>query len=175
MTGGWRMYVVCSFHHTFEIELLLAKLEESGFLREEILVMPLKQEKDRLYKISATSTGGNNLMDIPLAIGTVCMLLGVIYGFVLYLGPILWGLFGLLGGTLGSLLIVYWVNREVIRKKKKMKGSEVFVMVRCRPELERNIEEIVQSFLPIGFGILDIPGAERKDMIRPQEVRTVES
>lgn len=169
------MYLVCTFHHSFEVELLLTKLEELGVTRDRMLVMPLKQEKHRIYQITATSTGGNNLLDIPLAVGTASMLLGVIYGYVLYLGPVIWGLIGLTGGTLITLGIEYLIDKQSQRHGNKSRGgSEVMIMLRCQPQEEYMLENVLRAFSPLGFATVDVPGAEASSMIRPHEINTVE-
>ncbi|WP_284644134.1 hypothetical protein [Paenibacillus silviterrae] len=162
------MYLVSTFHHSFEVELLLNRMEEAGVTRQNIMVLPLNQDEWRVNRISATSTGGSNILDIPLAIGTATMLLGVIYGYVLYLGPVLWGLFGLVGGTLGTLGVVSIAQRKSKKHGKKSRGgSEILILLRCDPSEERMLKELIKDFVPHGYAKLDIPGGDERTGAMP--------
>lgn len=153
------MYLISTFYHSFELEMLIKDLEKTGIPKNKILAIPLIKEPPQLNHVSATSTGGNNLLDIPLAIGTATMLLGVIYGYVLAWGPILWGLIGLVGGTLLAMGATYWVMRFKQKRAPEKDSSEVILMVNC-PDLHADtIRNIIISYRPLGFSSLDINGS----------------
>ncbi|WP_248930345.1 hypothetical protein [Paenibacillus hamazuiensis] len=150
------MYLICTFHHSFELEILLRDLEKIGVGRDQILAIPLHQDMMQMRKITATSTGGANILDIPLAIGTACMLLGVIYGYVLVWGPILWGLIGLVGGTLLTLLVHYLISKSKQAKEPGLDKSEVIVMVNFPTYRLDRMREVIREYRPLGFAMLDL-------------------
>jgi len=89
------MYVVSVF---LKLELAVAELEHTCIKATDILAIPLEKPSDAGIAVDPYNTDGFNLFPVA-CISTVTMLLGTIYGFVLYWGPALWGLIGLAVGN----------------------------------------------------------------------------
>ncbi|MZP28303.1 hypothetical protein GTO91_01010 [Heliobacterium undosum] len=109
------MYIVATFEQSLLLELALSELEEKGIQRDHILAVPLKISSNK-GKIMDTIYGadGISLFDGATVLGSASMVLGVIYGYVLAWGPIIWGLIGLMTG-----LVVGFILDLAVRNKKK--------------------------------------------------------
>lgn len=103
---GKTMYIVASFEHSAAIELALTELEQIGVEKSDMFALPLRvrNEKKKLFD-NAHYSDGVSYIDLATILGSICMLLGGIYGFVLKQGPILWALYGLVGGGVLGFLI----------------------------------------------------------------------
>lgn len=101
------MYLVASFHYCMHTELAIAKVEELGVPREQIFAVPLEKRGETRHIFDTIHhADGVSLFDGGAILGSACMVLGVIYGFILAWGPIIWGLIGLAGGFLVGFLII---------------------------------------------------------------------
>ena len=78
--------------------------------KDALLAIPIiKTPVEKKYLDPYNSDGLN--MFLVACLGMVLMLLGSIYGFVLYWGPIIWGLIGLISGSLIGIAIDYKVKK----------------------------------------------------------------
>ena len=130
-------YIYGLFRPSLALELGINKLKEEGFSREKLTVIvldPLTPGKQTLLD-SMYSADGMSLVDGIAIAASIGMLFGVIYGSVVYIGPIALGLIGMVsGGGVGYLL------DQMIQKKMKREhnapSGEIIVAVRCRSEEE---------------------------------------
>ena len=92
------MYIIATFEYNNFLERAVTEMQMQGVAKERILAAPLdkKGEERRLFD-TMHSSDGLSLIGLAAALGTIFMLLGTIYGFVLAWGPIWWGLIGLAG------------------------------------------------------------------------------
>ncbi|MCR8630245.1 hypothetical protein [Paenibacillus radicis (ex Xue et al. 2023)] len=143
--GETPMYIVASFEHSVSIEIALTELEQLGIQKADILALPLnvRTEKTKLFD-NAHYSDGVSFVDLATILGSIFMLLGGIYGFVLKHGPVLWALIGLvIGGVLGFI-----IKLIVIKKKPTLdifgrtRATEVFMMVKCSQEHDRRVKDI---------------------------------
>lgn len=81
---------------------------------------------------------------------TIFSVLGAIYGFVLYWGPIIWGLLGLVGGFFLGLIIELAVNKKKIKVLSSRK-SEVIIEVLCDASLQKQLIQVLKSRRAMGF------------------------
>ena len=87
-------------------------------------------------------------MDLIFIFGTLGMLLGAIYGFVLAWGPIIWGLIGMVAGALTGLLIEMLISRKkVFQKSVKV---DVILFVDCKDSQAEDVEKILWSHQALG-------------------------
>ncbi|WP_152444004.1 hypothetical protein [Bacillus sp. THAF10] len=140
-----------------EMELTLRELEELGLRKDQILVVPLDKVKYQTKTIdSMHRTDGRSLVDLAAIFGIIFMLLGVIYGYVFYLGPILWGLFGLLFGFIVGFLIDYYFTKKGEKSMRKRESdADVIIMIHCPLEKQDKIEDILWNNLVLGVGTVD--------------------
>ena len=103
------MYVVASFGLNKNLERALAELEYFGIIRENILALPLETK----FEQKIHDTYKKNLFESAPILGTIFMLFGAIYGFLLHWGPIFWGLIGLGSGlSLGLILDFFRTGKK---------------------------------------------------------------
>ncbi|MFD2333762.1 hypothetical protein ACFSR7_31265 [Cohnella sp. GCM10020058] len=154
------MYIVASFEHSVAIELALTELEKIGIAKTDLFALPLRirNEKKRIFD-NAHYSDGVSFIDLASILGSVLMLVGGIYGFVLKQGPVLWALYGLIaGGVLGFL--IKWI---AIRKLPSLdpfgrtKATEVVMMVRCSAEDDERISKILWKNQALGVATYE-PG-----------------
>jgi hypothetical protein len=140
-----------------EMELTLRELEELGLTKDKILVIPLDKIKFQTKVMdSMHRSDGRSLIDLAAIFGIIFMLLGVIYGFIFYLGPILWGLFGLVFGSILGFLIDYYFtkkNEQSIRKRDS--DADLVIMIQCPKEKQEKVEDVLWNNMVLGVGVLD--------------------
>ncbi|WP_438445834.1 hypothetical protein [Gorillibacterium sp. sgz5001074] len=140
-------YAAATYRHSLEVEVVLIQLEQAGFSREALLVLPLAPPHEKKRLIHGYFYLEERIMNLAFPLGTVFMLLGVIYGFVLPLGPVLWGLFGLLLGFGLGLLLGYMTRHAGIPYKKL--EPEVVIVAQGERELLKTAMEIFGRYTPI--------------------------
>lgn len=143
------MYVVASFKLNKNLERAIAELEYIGIIRKKILALPLVTEFEQDLHV----TYRKKLFEIAPILGTIFTLFGAIYGFVLYGGPIFWGLIGVgLGLSIG--IVIDLVRTRNSRKKGRNedgKLSEVFLLVHCSNEGQvEKVKELIWKWSPLG-------------------------
>nr|WP_330368642.1 hypothetical protein [Alkaliphilus metalliredigens] len=131
-----RMYIIATFEHDNYLELAITAMEMKGIKKEKILGIPLDKrgESRRLFDTIHYSDG-LSLLDLGAALGTIFMLLGSIYGFVLKWGPIWWALIGLgFGFTLGCAIKLITTKKYEKHRSHKGQASEVVLIIECHQE-----------------------------------------
>jgi hypothetical protein len=151
------MYLIASFHHCLHTEIALAKVEQLGISKEQILAVPLQTRgESRQIFDTIHHADGVSLFDGGAILGSAGMVLGVIYGFVLQWGPIVWGLIGLMGGFLvGFLLDLFLTRHRHSRQRRTNQDGELFVMVRCEPHQAEQVEQALWDHLALGVAVID--------------------
>lgn len=151
------MYIVAAFEYDTTLEMAISKLEDGGVKPEEIIAVPLdtRAEQGRLFDTMHHSDG-TSLLDLASILAVIGMLLGAIYGFVLTWGPILWGLFGFVGsGIIGFTIDLSRQKRKQMMKKiKREKSTEVFLTIKCTEEQRESVEKILWDHYALGMGRL---------------------
>lgn len=150
------MYLVASFHYCLHTEIAIAKIEELGIKKEQIYAVPL-EVRGETRKIFDTihHSDGMSMFDGGAILGTVCMVLGVIYGFVWEWGPIIWGLIGLGGGFLiGFLLDLLFTRFKHSKQRRNDNDGELFLMVHCDPHQAEQVKNTLWDNLALGVAVL---------------------
>ncbi|WP_417897126.1 hypothetical protein ABN702_12190 [Bacillus haimaensis] len=151
------MYIFATFKYNMEMELTLRELEELGLSKDQLLVIPLDKVKYQSKLIdSMHRSDGRSLMDLSAIFGIIFMLLGVIYGYVLYLGPILWGLIGLVFGVVLGFLVDYYTTKKSEKNmRKRGSDADLILLIRCEKEKQEKIEKVLWNNLVLGIGVLE--------------------
>ncbi len=151
------MYVVASFHYCMHTEIALAKVEELGIKKEHILAVPLEiRGESRQIFDTIHHADGISLFDGGAILGTICMVLGVIYGFILSWGPIIWGLIGLGGGfLLGFLLDLLFSKFKHSRERRNDKNAELYLMVYCPEQKVDEVKKVLWDHLALGVAVIE--------------------
>lgn len=150
------MYVVASFHYNMQTEIAIAKVEELGIKKEQIFAVPLeKRGETRNIFDTIHHADGVSMFDGGAILGSGCMVLGVIYGFVLLWGPIIWGLIGLGGGFLvGFLLDISFTRFKHSKQRRKDTDGELFLMVHCNEHQAEAVKAALWDHLALGAAII---------------------
>jgi hypothetical protein len=150
------MYLVASFHYCLHTEIAIAKIEELGINKEQIYAVPLEiRGETRNIFDTIHHSDGVSMLDGGALLGTACMVLGVIYGYVLDWGPIIWGLLGLTGGFLvGFLLDISFSRFKHSKQRRTDKDGELFLIVNCDTHQVEQVIKTLWDHLALGVAIL---------------------
>ncbi|WP_216828536.1 hypothetical protein [Alkalihalobacterium elongatum] len=147
------MLVVSSFEQSASLEIAITNLEQNGIAKEKILAIPFdKRREERKFFDSIHRSDGLSLFDVSAALGTAFSVLGASFGFVLYWGPIIWGLIGFAVGAILGFIIDYFFTKSRTKKRKKINtpSTEVVLIVECEPFQSHIVEDILWSNLALG-------------------------
>ena len=149
------MYVISSFEYSAYLELAISELELNNICRKRILAIPLgkKTEKRRIWD-NINQSDGISLIDTATILGSVFMVFGVIYGYILKWGPILWGLIGLISGFVLGLIIDVVPKQKNKRSQKKSgnQTTDVILIIQCDQFEVDTIENVLMRNFAIGIG-----------------------
>ncbi|MDF2572757.1 MAG: hypothetical protein K0R55_4361 [Sporomusa sp.] len=152
--GGDKMHVVASFEHSLHLELAITDLEQKGIEQGRICAIPLSNmKKERQLFDNIHRSDGESMFDIPTILGTILMVLGVLWGFMWKWGPIIWGLIGLFIGMAVGFAFKYFLYIRNSKNIIKGKDTEVVVVVDCKPDEVKIVEDIFCRHLAIGIGV----------------------
>jgi len=154
------VFVAATFNYSLFLELAISDLEKRGITRENIGGIPLdKRIEERKIIDSIHRADGISLFDGAAVLGTVFMLFGAIYGFILEWGPILWALIGLFtGAALGFILdtSISKIRSYKDNKRKKGRSSEIVLLVKCEESQYEMVKKILWDNQALGVGIFKI-------------------
>ncbi|MDB5085691.1 MAG: putative rane protein [Bacilli bacterium] len=154
-SGQTELYVIGSFEHSLYLDMALTALEQKGIPKEHILAVPLERiQAERKLFDTIHRADGVSMVDLAAILGTVFMLLGVIYGYVLRFGPIIWGAIGLVSGFVLGFLIKWLLLRKQQNKQEKNSAVDVIVIVNCADKERRMVELTLWDHLAFGVAYL---------------------
>lgn len=148
------MHVFSTFEHSSLLELAISDLEQKGITRDKILAVPMsRMGEERSLFDTIHRADGDSLFDGAAMLGTVFMLLGIMWGFLWKFGPILGGIAGLLLGAVIGFAIDY-LNSKRVRKKDRVKNltTEVILIINCQQDEVKMIERVLWDHLAIAIG-----------------------
>ncbi len=139
---GGGMYIVASFEHSIHLELAVTTLQKQGIPKTAILAVPLdKRDEPQTLFDRLRASDRKSMMDYPIISAAVFSLFGLIYGFLLPWGPVLWALIGTGAGFGAGLVVKLALNRRQ-KAKLRIRPPEVVLLVDCGnvgPETVQNI------------------------------------
>jgi hypothetical protein len=133
-----------------------------GIDKEDILAVPMdtRGEERKLFD-SIHQSDGLSLLDLPFILGSLFMLFGGIYGFILTWGPILWGLIGLaLGLGLGFAIKLFIVKKFSSGRMNKNKASEVVLIIQCKEPQMEIVKDLLWANHALGVRKLELNANE---------------
>lgn len=152
--GGNKMHVIASFEHSLHLELAITDLAQKGIEQNRICAIPLNtMKKENQMFDTIHRSDGESMFDVPTILGTILMVFGVLWGFMWKWGPIIWGLIGLFIGFGVGFAFKYFLYIRNSKNVLKGKVTEVFVLVDCKPDEVKVVEDIFCSHSAIGVGI----------------------
>lgn len=142
------MHLVSVFQHSIYLELAIIDLEQVGISRQKILALSSNKNSSNATSIQASHQEGKSYVDLLFICGTVGMLLGAIYGFILAWGPLIWGLIGMIVGVLIGLLIELLISgTQMFRRSTTV---DVVLIVDCSDAQMGIVERILWSHQALG-------------------------
>lgn len=138
------MRFVASFNHSLYLEKAITALETLGVACDDIFVAPLdKRNQQSVWFDTLERSDGKSLFDGISLLAALGCFFGTVYGFVLYWGPVIWGLIGFAGGCLLGCILKFLRILLTANKLDKVPKTEVVLIVDCADELARKTEEVL--------------------------------
>ncbi len=151
------MYIVSNFEHTIHLEAAVSTLQKRNIPKDSILAVPLdRQDDDRMLFDRTHASDRLSLIDMPVILAALFSLLGLIYGFLLYWGPVLWALIGTGTGFGVGLVIKLLMVKRNQKSKKVYKSTEVVLLVECRDNQSDMVQDILWSHGALGVSALTL-------------------
>ncbi|WP_057767871.1 hypothetical protein [Cytobacillus praedii] len=146
--------IIATFEHSPFVEMAIHDIEKLGVPSQNIVALPLENLESQAHILdSIHRVDGRSILDGAMMCGTIFAVLGAIYGFILYWGPIIWGLLGLAGGFFLGLAIELALNRKKLKVFASRK-SEVIIEVTCNASLKNELIKALKSRKAMGFVIM---------------------
>jgi hypothetical protein len=153
------MHIVSTFEHSLSLEYALTEIEEIGISTAQIWTIPLENQFPHADLLDTVhGSDGISIISTGSVFATVFAVLGASYGFVLYWGPIIWGIIGMiLGFFLGFAIQLFHKKRKQLTAGKTInRNSEVVVIIECETEAQsEKIHAILQRAKALGIGRLE--------------------
>jgi hypothetical protein len=143
--------IIVSMDHSPFVEMLIHDIEKLGVPSQNIVALPLENLDSQIHVIDTIHrVDGRSVLDGAMMGGTIFGVLGSIYGFRLYWGPIIWGLLGLVGGFFLGLIIELAISKKKVKMLASRK-SEVIIEVTCNTSLIDQLIKVLKSRGAMGF------------------------
>jgi hypothetical protein len=154
--GSGTMYIISNFEHTIKLETAITAVEMKGVPRGNILAVPMdKRNEDRMLFDRMHSSDSLSMLDLPMITAAVFAVFGLIYGFVLTWGPILWALIGTaFGFGVGLLVKLYTIRRR--KQKQRQAESEVVLLIACDSGQMDMVQETLWAYSALGVAKLSL-------------------
>lgn len=150
------MYIISTFEQTINLEIVLTSLMMKGIPKEDILAVPMdKKNEDRMLFDRTHSSDSLSMLDLPIILGAIFSLFGVIYGFKLSWGPVLWALIGTgFGVGIGILIKLYTTRKR--NEKQRNETAEVVVFISCKVSQMQMVQDALWAYSALGVGKLSL-------------------
>lgn len=143
--------IISTFEHSPFVEMAIHDMVKLGVPPEQITALPLENlAADAHILDTIHRVDGRSLLDGAMMCATIFAVLGAIYGFVLYWGPVIWGLLGFAGGFLLGLAVELAVNKRKLKLLSKRK-SEVVIEITCPAAMQDQLVHILKLHKAIGY------------------------
>ncbi|WP_245867558.1 hypothetical protein SPSIL_018320 [Sporomusa silvacetica DSM 10669] len=150
--GEEDVFIISTFEHSMYLELAISDLEIRGIPRNQIFAASMEKKQKPMFLIDTIHRAdGVGTMDVACITGAFTAVLGGVYGYIWYGGPLLWGLIGLtLGFIVGGSIDIF-----VTKKKRRLVSSdsstEVVLIIKCEPVQTSLVEEVLTRHLALGM------------------------
>lgn len=160
MRVGFDLYIFATFKHSNLVEICVNELLEMEISRDKILIVPMEVTSKEVSLLDTMyQSDGQSLMDLAGVLGTVFMLIGTIYGYVLRIGPVLSGTVGLVAGLLSGVIIDYfWTKRKNKVTIQKKEFADIIFTVHCERKDKRAIMKVCGKNGALAIGIYEPEG-----------------
>lgn len=146
--------IIATFEHSPFVEMVIHDIENLGVPKENIIALPLENLDSQTHIIdSIHRIDGGSYLDGAMMGATILGVLGVIYGFVLNWGPVIWGLLGLVVGFFLGLMIELLINKKKVKLFSSPK-SEVIIQVTFNASIQNQLINVLKSRRAMGYLIM---------------------
>lgn len=138
------MYLFSIFEQSDKIEEAITSLQTKGLTKDAILAVPTESRNESKALFDTVHYSDNTgVLSLPFVIATIGALMGIIFGFQLYWGPILWGVIGAISGMIVGLVIS--LIRTFYRKRyqKAVQKGNIIIVVRCNNDQRDWVQDIL--------------------------------
>jgi hypothetical protein len=151
---GGSMYIVASFEQNIHLETAVATLQKNGIPKTGILAVPLdKRDECKLFFDKLRATDRQSMMDYPIIISAIFSIFGLIYGFLLPWGPVLWALIGT-GSGFGVGILIKLLANSRHKKKLRTQPAEVVLLIKCTDTGANVVQDILWNHGALGVSKL---------------------
>ncbi|KRF08083.1 hypothetical protein ASG89_16760 [Paenibacillus sp. Soil766] len=148
--------IIATFEHSPFVEIAIHEIEKLGVPAQNIVALPIENLESETHIIdSIHRVDGRSILDGAMISATLFSVIGAIYGFVLYWGPIIWGLLGLTGGFFLGLMIELVINKKKIKFSASRK-SEVIIEITCTVSQQNQLIKLLKLRKASGFVIMPL-------------------
>lgn len=157
ISGSDHTYIISTFEQSLSLEKAITAVQIKGIAKENILAVSMdkKSEQPNLFD-KIYSSDGLNLLDLSFLLGSVFSLFGVIYGFILTWGPIIWGLIGILAGfAVGFSTKLLFVKKYIKNSTNKI-PSQVVLVIKCDEDKLDIVKDILWEHNAMGVRRLEL-------------------
>ena len=153
---GENMHIISCFQQSIELEKAISALQDLGITSSKLIAAPLdKRKESRKLLDTMHVTDGRSLFDLGAVLGTIFMLMGLIYGFTWKIGPIFGALIGLgLGFAVGLLIDWFFTKRKVRNNEFRKSKLEVVLIIECTENELEKVEDILWAHFALGISRL---------------------
>jgi hypothetical protein len=153
---GDNMYIVSAFEHSIRLETAVTAVEMKGIPKEKILAVPLdKRNEGRMLFDTIHQSDGISMFDFPVILAAIFGLLGLIYGFLLAWGPVLWALIGT-GACFFIGLGVKLITTKKRANQRKGFHPEVVLIIDCGESQMQMVQDILWANYALGVAKLGL-------------------
>jgi hypothetical protein len=150
------MYVLSVFELSSKVEEAVTALQTNGVLKDSILVVPMKNKASvKALFDTAHYSDNDSPMTPAFIVAMLCAFFGVIFGFQLNWGPILWGA---IGGTVGFAVglgaRLLWLAVIKHHTQGKNIKDNVVVLINCDHRQSAMVEDVLWNNSAIGVNSL---------------------
>lgn len=154
---GDKLHIISTFEHSIYLEKAITAIQMKGIAKEDILAVSMdKRGEERKLFDTLHQSDGLSLMDLSAILGTILMILGTIYGFVLKWGPITWGLIGLVVGAVLGFIIKLITTKKYSDRQGYKKAPEVVLIIECKEDKAEMIKEMLWAHYALGVSKLSL-------------------
>ncbi|NQX58419.1 hypothetical protein [Paenibacillus qinlingensis] len=149
------MLIISTFEHSIEVEEALAVLENMGLPRNEIMTIMM----DNYMEIPDHNYNSNPnkktlAFEVGMASSTALTVIGISVGFILYWGPIIWGIIAAICGFIIGYCVTRFIQikllKHVIRKKERL--PELAVIIQCHEGRVQEVQHVLWEYQALSVG-----------------------
>ncbi|MYL53650.1 hypothetical protein GLW08_09910 [Pontibacillus yanchengensis] len=152
---GVIMHVFAAFESNEYVEMAIGEIVEHQFPKENIVFVEMNNEEtERTLVDSINYSDGMSFSDTTATLATIGMLLGVIYGSVIFLGPVIIGLIGLVAGGLIGYFFDKRKEKQKLKRRKQEMNIRILFIIQCKTYAEvQLIQEICRKYFVSYLGV----------------------